>query len=96
MLILLFAAYGFATAVQLSRGPYLNFKPFNCKFCLSFWFSLFVIFVFYTTGTLRDAAIYSIIHAFAIAGGVAVIKVVEDKLTVFVPPPLAPPVDFEK
>lgn len=38
--LLSFAAYGFATAVQMIRGTRFNKKPWNCKFCLSFWIAL--------------------------------------------------------
>ena len=74
LIIIPLSAYSFATAVQMSRGVYLNFKPFNCKFCLSFWFSLFAYII------LGTSVIYSILCAFYVAFVAHFLKILEDKL----------------
>ena len=75
VIILALAGYGFATAVQMLRQDKLNFKPFNCYFCLSYWFSFLYILLFsFKINTI-------IIVPFAIACLSIFLKLIEDKLT---------------
>lgn len=74
LLIIPMSAYGFATAVQMTRGIHLNIKPFNCKFCLSFWFSLIAYLV------LGVSIAYAVICAFYTAFIAHFLKIIEDKL----------------
>jgi len=43
LVILGISAYGFYHTIQILRGGRLNFKPFNCAVCLSFWYTLIVV-----------------------------------------------------
>jgi hypothetical protein len=74
LLIIPMSAYSFATAVQMTRGIHLNIKPFNCKFCLSFWFSLIAYLV------LGTSIAYAILCAFYVAFIAHFLKIIEDKL----------------
>lgn len=77
IVLLSFAAYAFYTAVQMIRGEYLNFKPFNCKLCLSYWFTLAYIIIF-------DFTIMNIILIpLAVSGIVYFIGLIEDRLTYY-------------
>lgn len=73
-IIVTLAAYGFYTAVQMLRGKYLNFKPFNCKLCLSFYFTILYIAIF--SFTLPKIAILP----FAVSGTVYFIGIIENRL----------------
>ena len=75
------ASYGFAAAVSMSRGTfrklakYTDFKPLNCRFCLSFWFSfayLLIIGIHYCE---------SAIHSLFAAGVTYILLFVETALT---------------
>lgn len=75
LIILILSAYGFYTAIQMLRGNFLNFKPFNCNVCLAFWFTFCYIVVF-------DLIIVKlVIYPFAVSGGVYLLKLIEDRLT---------------
>lgn len=73
LLILAISSYGFASAVIAIKGRYLDFKPFNCKFCLSFWFSLAVSLSY--GFTLLD----SIVASFFTASVSVFLKILEEK-----------------
>lgn len=74
ILIISLAAYGFATSVQMLRGTYLNFKPFNCKFCMSFWSSL--IYLYFLNFTINQIILYP----FFVACIANFLKLIEDKI----------------
>lgn len=40
LIVLSISAFGFYHAIQVLRSSKLNFKPFNCKICLSFWYAI--------------------------------------------------------
>jgi len=58
LIVLVFASYGFAIGVQMLRGKYLNFKPFSCIACLSFWFSL--VWLLIIGRNIFDSATYAL------------------------------------
>lgn len=69
------AGYGFGTAFQMIRKDKLNFKPFNCIFCLTYWFAFLYILIFHCKIKLIILAPFG---ASAIAG---FLKLIEDRLT---------------
>lgn len=75
--MLTLSAYGFHTAVQMLRGEYLNWKPFNCKLCLSFWFALFYVLIF------KLSIANLLIIPLGVAGFVYLIGLIEDRLTYY-------------
>jgi len=75
--IITLAVYGFYTAVQMLRGNHLNFKPFNCKLCISFWVTILYVAVF--SFTLSKI----VILPFAVSGAVYLIGIIEDRLTYY-------------
>lgn len=78
LLIIPLAAYGFGTAIQMLRGTWLNIKPFNCKGCLSFWFSIFIYVYMSTLGIDKytNAFVYGL-FVYCIA---SFLKLIEDKM----------------
>jgi hypothetical protein len=75
---MILGAYGFSTAVQILRGNYLNFKPFNCRFCLSYWYSLiYTALLFWGT---KNFILNIIFIPFASSGCVYLITVLEEYL----------------
>lgn len=74
-LIVPLAAYGFGIAIQMLRGRYLNFKPFNCRACLGAW-SSFAIYVLFDKCTYFDYFVYSL-FVFCLAN---FLKLIEDKI----------------
>jgi len=75
LIVLGISAYGFYHAVNVLRGGKLNFKPFNCAICLSFWYSLIVI-------LLIDFRLTNIIVMSLFAVGVTdIVKTITDRLT---------------
>lgn len=80
VIFLSLASYAFATAVRMSIGTfrwevYFDFKPFNCKFCLSFWFSFFAMII------CGQKLIDSILYSFASTCLCHFMKLYEDRLT---------------
>ena len=73
LFVLTIASFAFATAVQMTRGKYLNFKPFSCKFCLSFWFA------FISLLCVAHTVAFAFINGLFVAGAVHFIKIIEDK-----------------
>ena len=73
-LIISIASFSFATAIQMLRGNFINFKPFNCKFCLSFWFSTIVFFYNNPYDVIQN-----IVLSFAVSGVCYIIKLIEDR-----------------
>lgn len=80
VIFLSLASYAFATAVRMSIGTlewdvYFDWKPFNCKFCLSFWFALIAMII------CGQRVISSVLYAFASTCLCHFIKLFEDRLT---------------
>lgn len=75
---MIFAAYAFSLAFQMIRGNYLNFKPFNCRFCMSFWFAFIVNFII--NHSIQNSVEISFLSALAIAGVCNFLKLIEEKL----------------
>lgn len=71
------SAYGFSVVVQMLRGVYLEYKPFNCKICLSFWYAL-VVFLNFGNNLLKSTFL-----AFAVVCIIYGMKMVEDRITMY-------------
>lgn len=78
LLIIPLAAYGFGIAIQMLRGKYLNFKPFDCKFCLSFWFSSIVYLYMVLFGIDKYTNVF--IYGLFVACIANFLKLIEDKI----------------
>ena len=78
LLIIPLAAYCFGTVIQMLRGNYLNFKPFNCKSCTSFWFSssMYLYMILFGIDKYTNVFIYGL-FVFCIAN---FLKLIEDKI----------------
>lgn len=70
LLIIAISGYGFYHTVQVLRGNKLNFKPFNCAICLSFWYGI-IIMIFLT---FQLQVIKILVSALFIVGIVDIIK----------------------
>ena len=52
LIIIVLSAYGMAIVVEMVRDlsdkiyDLTNFKPFNCKICLSFWFGSLIAYLY--------------------------------------------------
>lgn len=77
-IVYVFAAYGFAVAVQIIRGHRLNIKPFNCRPCLSWWFILMIV-IFLKPITIENL----IVTPLAVAGCVYLLTQIEERLITF-------------
>jgi hypothetical protein len=77
IIIFAFASYAFANAVQMIRGTHLNFKPFSCRFCLSWWFS-FIYFLFFTLNFIK-----AVIMGLSVSGIVYLITQIEDRINYY-------------
>jgi len=62
LLVVAVSSYGFAVAVQTLRGRHLEFKPFSCRLCLSWWFSF--LYVLFTAKDLVSAVLYGFFSVF--------------------------------
>lgn len=78
LFILSLSAYGFALAVQILRGTRLNFKPFNCKFCLGIWYSLTYIIL---TNFIVIELMKPILYCFTVGCICYFLTLIEDKLS---------------
>jgi len=74
-IIIVLSSYGFAVGVQIIRGKYLNFKPLNCKTCISFWFALACFLL------LKTPIVSAIVSAFAVACICYFLSIIEAKIT---------------
>jgi hypothetical protein len=80
VIFLALASYTFATAIRIGIGTfgwdkYFDFKPFNCKFCLSFWFALVALII------CGQRLIDCILYALASTCLCHFMKLYEDRLT---------------
>ena len=80
LISLILASFGFATAVQMSIGTlklskYTNYKPFTCKFCLSFWFAFIMLLI------MKQNIMTSFMFGLTCAGVCHFLKLFEDRLT---------------
>lgn len=74
------AGYALYHAIQMLRGRKLNFKPFNCCLCITFWLALFyILLVNYPFINI----IHTIIFPLSVSGISYFIKIIEDKLIQF-------------
>jgi hypothetical protein len=78
-----FAAYAFATGIQMVRGKYWNFKPINCRMCMSFWATFIFLILFTKQMPLLDFIINLIITPLAVSGAVFLLTQIEERLTHF-------------
>ncbi|MCL6577971.1 MAG: hypothetical protein K6T73_01105 [Candidatus Bathyarchaeota archaeon] len=73
------AAYAFSLSVQMARGDRFNFKPLNCRFCLSFWFSFFYFLI--TAQSINVATVFfSFVNGLSVAGICSFLILIDDRL----------------
>lgn len=81
IIIISLSAYGFSTAIQMIRGTKLSFRPFNCHFCLSFYFGL-ICYPFFTDINIKSV-ILIVIYSFTTSCIVYFLKLIEDRLSYY-------------
>ncbi len=66
------SSYGLYHTIQVIRGTKLNFKPFNCRVCITFWYMVILMIL---------GVIKTFITVFAVIGTIQLISVLEMILT---------------